>query len=121
MPALQCHDIQTPVLTSVRGKRHIKTKPFKDCITSNIVERQSTNNTKCSKLVQCNSEIYRNSFFPKTVIDWNHTEESAVRAKTVDGSSGAVSHWDLKLQIPALFARMPRGSATYRSISSFFQ
>ena len=40
--ALQCHDILTPV----HDKRQIKTRQYKDCVTSNIVGRQSTNNTK---------------------------------------------------------------------------
>ncbi|MCG7877120.1 MAG: reverse transcriptase family protein, partial [Candidatus Thiodiazotropha taylori] len=42
VPALQCHDILTPV----RGKRQIKTRQYTDFVTSNIFESQSTNNSK---------------------------------------------------------------------------
>ena len=86
VPALQCHDI----LTHVRGKRQIKIRQYKDCVISNIDERQSTNKTKCFKSVQCNSEIVRNLFFPKTVIDWNHLEESVVCAETADDLRRAI-------------------------------
>lgn len=91
VPALQCHDILT---SPVRGKRQIKTREYSDFVTSNIIERQSTNNSKCFKPVQCNTELFQNSFFPRTVIDWNHLDDSVVRAETVNGFRKAVSHWD---------------------------
>ena len=40
--------------------------------------------------MQCNSDIYKNSFFPKTIIDWNHLEEDLVPAETVDSFRKAV-------------------------------
>ena len=49
VPMLQSHDFLTPVW----GKRLIKSKHYKDCVTSNIIDRQSTNNSKCFKPVQC--------------------------------------------------------------------
>ena len=81
VPALQTHDYLTPF----RGKRQIKSKQFKDCDTHNIIYRQVTNNSRCFKSVQCKSELFKNSFFPKTIIDWNHLEEKVVRAETVKG------------------------------------
>ena len=72
--AILAHDYLTPV----RNKRQIESKKFTDCVSSNSVERQSTNNSKCFKPTQCHSELYRNSFFPKTVIDWNHLDDSVV-------------------------------------------
>ena len=56
VPALQCHDILTPVC----AKRHIKSSLNSDFVPSTIIERQSTNNSKCSKLVQCNTELFWN-------------------------------------------------------------
>ena len=90
VPALQCHDYLAPV----RGKRQIKSKQFTDCISKNIIDRQSTSNSKCFKTVQCNTELFKNSFFPRTIIDWNHLEESVVCAETVNSFRKAVSHWD---------------------------
>ena len=80
VPALPCHDY----LTQIRNKRQIKSKQFTDCITQNIIDKQSTNNSKCFKPTQCNSVLFRNSFFPTTVIDWNHLEDSVVNQKAYD-------------------------------------
>ena len=59
VPAMQSHNFLTPV----RGKRLVKAKKFTDCVTKNIIDSQSTNNSKCFRTVQCNSDIYKNSFF----------------------------------------------------------
>ena len=90
MPAMQSHDFLTPI----RGKRQIKSKQNTDCVTSNIIDKQSTNNSKCYKIIQCNSETYKNSFFPRTIIDWNHLDDNFVHADTVEGFRKAVHHWD---------------------------
>ena len=90
VPALPCHEYLTPI----RNKRQIKSKQFTDCVSSNPIDNQTTNNSKCFKTIQCRSELYRNSFFPKTVIDWNHLEDSVVCAETVNSFRKAVSHWD---------------------------
>ena len=90
VPAMQSHDYLTPI----RGKRLIKPKVYTDCVTSNIIDKQSTNNSKCLKTLQCTSEIYKYSFFPRTIIDWNHLDDNIVRVDTVDGFRRAVHHWD---------------------------
>ena len=41
VPAMQSHGFLTPV----RGKRLIKSKQYTDCVTSNIIDKQSTNNS----------------------------------------------------------------------------
>ena len=61
MRAMQSHDILTPVW----GKRLVKAKKFTDCVTKNITDSQSTNNSKCFRTVQCNSDIYKNSILSK--------------------------------------------------------
>ena len=60
MPAIQSHDFLTPI----RKKRHIKSKQYTDCVTSNIIDKQSTNNSKCFKIIQCNSETYKTHSSP---------------------------------------------------------
>ena len=84
VPALQIHDYLTPV----RGKRQIKSRQLKDYVTHNIIDSQASG---CFKTLQCKTELFRNSFFPKTIIDWNHLEECVVRAETVNGFRKAVS------------------------------
>ena len=42
VPATQCHDCLTPV----QGKRQIKSKQNTDCVTINIVDRPSSNNSR---------------------------------------------------------------------------
>ena len=81
VPALPCHEYS--YLTPIRNKRQIRSKQFTDCVISNPIDNQSTNNSKCFKPIQCRSKLFRNSFFPKTVIDWNHLEDSVVCAETV--------------------------------------
>ena len=46
VPAMQSHDYLTPI----QGKRLIKPKEYTDCVTSNIIDKQSTNNSKCLRL-----------------------------------------------------------------------
>ena len=90
MPAQQTHDYLTPV----RGKRQIKSRQFKDCVTHNIIDSQATNNSRCFETVQRKTDFFRNSFFPKTIIDWNHLEDCVVRAETVNCFRKAVSPRD---------------------------
>ena len=82
MPAMQSHDYLTPI----RGQRPIKPKGYTD--------KQPTNHTKCFKTLQCTSDIYKYSFFPRTIIDWNHLDHNIVRPDRVDGFRRAVHHWD---------------------------
>ncbi len=88
VPALPCHDILTPT----RAKRNVKIKTFSDCTTSNILGNQVTNNTKCFKTFECKTEQYRQSFFPKTVLDWNKLNDSVVCAETIGGFKTSVVH-----------------------------
>jgi hypothetical protein len=86
VPAMHCQDFLTPI----RPKRRIIAKEFKDCVATNIVERHSTNNSKCYKLPVCNSEQFKNSFFPKTVIEWNHLDEETVRSTSLESFKTAL-------------------------------
>ena len=51
-------------------------------------------NSKSFVVEQYNTVQYRNSFFIKTVIDWNHLEEETVCALTVEGFRIALQHSD---------------------------
>ena len=91
VPAMPCHDFLTPVRKS---KRNIKPKTFIDCETTNIIDRQCMNNNKCFKPIQCNTDIYKHSYFPRTLIDWNHLDDSVVSAQTLAGFKTALTHRD---------------------------
>jgi hypothetical protein len=50
-----------------------------------------TSNSKQIKVLSATTEIYKYSFFPRTVKDWNKLTESAVSSKTVEGFKAAIS------------------------------
>lgn len=64
------------------NKRRVKPKKFIDCVTTNIVEKYATNNSRCLKLPEWNTEEPQNSFFFRTAIEWNALSEDQVQAKT---------------------------------------
>ena len=70
-----------------------------------------------SHVIPCSVYIYKNSFFPMTIIDWNHLEEGLVRTETVDTHSfrKAVHHWGQilsQLSTRCINAERPRTCAT---------
>ena len=77
-------------LTPIKSKRKIRTTKFKDCDTKNIIDTYQTNNNKCYKVDSFNTEVYKNSFFVKTVCDWNTLNDRIVGAETVSSFSTAV-------------------------------
>jgi hypothetical protein len=87
VPAIPGHDILTPT----RVKRNIKLRTFADCTSTNILENQVTNNCKCFKTFNCKTEQYKQSFFPKTVLDWNKLGDNVVCAETVGGFRTALN------------------------------
>jgi hypothetical protein len=52
-----------------------------------------TSNSKQIKVLSATTEIYmyKHSFFPSTVKDWNTLTESAVSSKTIEGFKAAIS------------------------------
>ena len=86
-------------LTPISGKRQIKSRQFKDGDTSNIIDNLPIT-AGVLRLCSVNlSELFKNSFFPKPTFDWNHLEESVVRAETVNGFRKGLG---LKKSFPAL-------------------
>ena len=67
-----------------RPKRTIRAKQFVDIIQKNIAENSVCNNSMCFKPIPAKTDNYRNSFFVKTVSDWNELCDSVVNAKTID-------------------------------------
>ena len=61
-----------------RSQRNIKLKKDKDYETENILERRIVNNNKGFKVIDCHLQQTENSFFHRTIIDWNHLDNSVV-------------------------------------------
>ena len=87
VPAIQPADYLKPI----RPKRSIKARKFADCISANIVEQRVTNNSKCFEIDNCKTAQYKQSFFVKTLVDWNHLDNSTVCAKSCDAFKMAVT------------------------------
>ena len=77
--------------TPIRNKRRIRTTvKLKDFITINPVENSQTNNSRCFKPYVTNSDIFKFSFFPRTIIDWNRLEEHQVQATSSEAFRSAL-------------------------------
>ena len=66
------------------NKRHIKTRKFENCVSNNLVERSATNNSKPYVVPRSFTDQFRNSFFVRTVNDWNQLEEDCVTSTTIE-------------------------------------
>ena len=73
-------------LKSERPKRTltISAKQYEDFVTKNIIENSVCNNSKCFKPVIAKTENYRNSFFVKTLYDWNKLSEDIVTCDSLE-------------------------------------
>ena len=86
VPAINADEFLIPI----RNKRNIKPRVQSDFHTTNIVEKFSTNHSECFKIPNAHTEQYRNSFFVRTVSEWNQLEESHIRAEIVNSFREAV-------------------------------
>ena len=86
IPAMSSSDF----ITRNEGKRQIRPKKFDNCISTNIVTRQSRINSKSIKIPEAKSEQYNNSFFVRTAIDWNNLEDNIVQSKTTEDFKTAI-------------------------------
>ena len=63
---------------------------FKDCSYDNTIARQEIRNSCGQKIPNSKTEQYKNSFFVRTVADWNKLEDTVVTADSVTAFSSAV-------------------------------
>jgi hypothetical protein len=82
VPAIASEDY----LKEIRNKKKRKAKQYEGLGT--------VNNSRSFELIQFKTDIKKNSFFSKTIVDWNHLEDSVVCAKTVEGFSSALQQLD---------------------------
>ena len=79
VPAIPANRLQL-----VKNKRKITAKKFINCETQNLVEQRQLCNSKCFVVPNSNSVTYKNSFFIKTIVDWNPLEEHLVTAPSLE-------------------------------------
>ena len=77
-----------------KQKRRIKPRTYENFKSVNIVEKHSVNHDRGYEIEQCHSEQLKNSFFIKTIIEWNHLEQEVVHAETVEGFKTLLNHRD---------------------------
>ena len=73
----------TQYLTPQRSRRRVKPAIYKDYVVLNLIDKQVVNNSKCFKVPTGNTEQFNNSFFVRTVADWNQLDNNIVTSKTV--------------------------------------
>ena len=78
-------------LTKVNAnKRTIKPTQHKDFRSQNIITRQARNHDQCFIVPQAHTEIFKNCFINKTIIEWNNLNQNVVIANSVNGFKSAL-------------------------------
>ena len=86
VPAIPSPDYLVPV----RNKRRIRATKLSDFIVDNTVTAHQLNNSRCFVTPRCNTEVYKNSYFPKTIAEWNQLEDSIVTVDKVEAFRSAL-------------------------------
>ena len=71
-------------LIPLQNKRHICAKTFSDCVAQNIVLRHQDIHNNCFQLPTSKSIVYRNSFFPRTISEWNELPPQIVSSQSLN-------------------------------------
>ena len=74
VPAIQ----QDAHLTPLDNKRRIRPTQYTGYDSKNPIVKRSRNNSKCFTNIESKCSQYKNSFFPRTVVDWNILDNSIV-------------------------------------------
>ena len=80
VPAIPANDFLKPI----RNKRKVKAKTFDSCVTQNIIKRHQNLHSNCYQLPEARTVQYKNSFFPRTISEWNELSEVVVSAPSID-------------------------------------
>ena len=76
-----------------KPKRQIRSRKFTDYISKNLVDRHSVNNDRSFMVETCKTEQLKQSFFVKTVVEWNQLVTEVVRAETVESFRDALTRF----------------------------
>ena len=80
VPAIDKNDYLKPI----QNKRQIRAKKYSDCIQQNIVSRHQNLHEKCYQLPTSLSTVYKHSFFPRTISEWNELPPVIVSAENIN-------------------------------------
>ena len=78
-------------LVPAKPKRSVRANTFTDCTSVNVVAKFATNNSRCFVVPNYTYEQNKNSFFARTVIDWNNLEDSTVCATSAESFRHSLS------------------------------
>ena len=78
-PAIPAEDY----ITHVRNKRPVRPRTVQNYENQNIVTHFARNNSQGFKVELSKTNMYKNSFFPMTVRDWNNLDESTVSTSSI--------------------------------------
>ena len=92
VPVIQPDDYNYLERKNTRPKRSITTKILRTTRQLTLSKKQAKNNTKCFDIPSSKSLQFSNSFFVKTLIDWNHLEDSVVCATSVESFKSALTN-----------------------------
>jgi hypothetical protein len=87
-PAISTSDF----VYNARPKRLIKSKQYSNFISQNIVENSVINNSKGLVYQRANTEPFKNSFFIKTLLDWNQLDDNTVNQSSLESFKTALQH-----------------------------
>ena len=65
-------------------KRQIKARTFTDCVSTNFVSNYQSMNSKRLELITSTTDVYSNSFFCRTIREWNGLAEDTISATSVE-------------------------------------
>lgn len=82
VPALPTEKFLVPQKTGRLVRSTSRRNP--DFNFTNPIENYTRNNDKCYNIQHCRTEQLKNSFFVRTAVDWNHLDNTAVHADSVD-------------------------------------
>ena len=81
-------------LEPVHQKRRIRATKLSDYISDNTVKSHQLNNSRCFKHIRASTDIYKHSFFPRTISEWNELDDSVVNVDKVGAFRSALHHRD---------------------------
>ena len=67
-----------------RQKRQIRAKSFTDCVSTNFVSKYQSRNSKRLELIPSTTDVFSNSFFCRTIKEWNSLAEDTISATSVE-------------------------------------
>jgi hypothetical protein len=88
VPAISPSDFES----KTRSNRLIKSRQYSDFISQNIVENSVINNSKGLVYQRANTEPFKNSFFTKKLLDWNHLDDNTVNQSSLESFKTALQH-----------------------------